>query len=161
MSDEWATPQWLFNELNEIFHFSLDLCATADNAKCRNYFTQTDDGLKQKWQGICWLNPPYSQITPWIDKAYQSSSNGATVVCLLPSRTDTLWWHSYAVKGDIFFVNGRLKFNDGRQSAPFPSTIIVFNGKEYSPEALPQRLIVPSRRKRLSMPSSLVVDEAA
>lgn len=126
-SDSWATPQDLFNKLNEHFGFTLDVCAEPHNAKCERYFTAEQDGLLQEWTGVCWMNPPYGrEIGRWMKKAYESSLQGATVVCLVPSRTDTKWWHSYAVKGEILFLKGRLKFGSAKNSAPFPSAIIVF-----------------------------------
>ena len=128
-SDEWSTPQELFDDLNAIFHFDIDVCATPTNAKCRQYFTRADDGLKQKWLGTVWMNPPYGRtIQRFMKKAYESSLEGATVVCLVPARTDTRWWHECAAKGHVIFLRGRLKFGDGPHSAPFPSAIVIFWG---------------------------------
>jgi len=129
-TDLWATPQDFFNRMNEEFNFELDVCANKENAKCDKYFTQETDGLQQEWNGICWMNPPYGRgIGEWVKKAYQSSLKGATVVCLVPSRTDTKWWHDYCMKGEIRLVKGRLKFGDSKNSAPFPSAIVIF-GKQ-------------------------------
>lgn len=131
-SDDYGTPQKLFDELNEKWHFQVDVCASAENAKCGLYFSKEDDGLKQDWGqfDICWMNPPYGrQIISWVEKAYETSKAGTTVVCLLPARTDTRWFHDYCLKGDITFLRGRLKFNDGKNPAPFPSMIVVFKGK--------------------------------
>jgi phage N-6-adenine-methyltransferase len=129
-TDLWATPQSFFDKLNEEFNFELDVCANDDNAKCDRYFTQETDGLKQDWKGICWMNPPYGRsIGDWVKKAYESSLKGSTVVCLLPSRTDTKWWHEYCMKGEIRLVKGRLKFGDSTNSAPFPSAVVIF-GKQ-------------------------------
>ena len=126
-SYEWETPQDLFNELNSEFGFDVDVCAIPKNAKCKKYFSPTQDGLLQEWNGICWMNPPYgSQINRWMKKAYISSLKGATVVCLVPSRTDTNWWHKYAMKAEIRFIKGRVKFGGCKDSAPFPSAIIIF-----------------------------------
>ena len=131
-TDLWSTPVDFFNKYNEKFNFELDVCATHENAKCKNYFTIDDDGLSKEWSGICWMNPPYGrEIIKWMEKAYKSSLNGATVVCLVPARTDTKWWHEYAVKGDIYFIRGRLKFGGSKNSAPFPSAVITFNGKQW------------------------------
>jgi len=130
-TDNWATPQEVFDQLNAEFGFTLDVCATAENAKCERYFTPELDALLQVWQGICWMNPPYGrQIGRWIRKAYESSLQGATVVCLIPSRTDTAWWHDYVMRGEIRFVRGRLYFNDGGGRAPFPSAVVVFRMAE-------------------------------
>ena len=127
---EWETPQWFFDKLNAQFKFNLDVCATPDNAKCKRYFTKDDDGLQRKWTGTCWMNPPYGrEIKQWMKKAYEESLHGATVVCLVPARTDTAWWHDYAMKGKIRFIRGRLKFGGHKNSAPFPSAIVIFNLK--------------------------------
>jgi phage N-6-adenine-methyltransferase len=131
-TDEWATPQHLFEKLNARFGFTLDVCATPENAKCPRYFTKADDGLAQTWSGVCWMNPPYGrQIKKWMRKAYESSQQGATVVCLVPARTDTAWWHDYAMKGSIEFLRGRLKFGGAVNSAPFPSAIVVFPANQH------------------------------
>lgn len=123
-TDLWETPQSLFDELDKEFHFTLDVCATKENAKCERYFTKEDDGLAQEWCGICWMNPPYGrQIGKWIKKAYES---GARVVCLIPARTDTAWWHDYVMKGEYRFIRGRLRFGNSKNSAPFPSAIVIF-----------------------------------
>lgn len=123
----WSTPQSFFDSCDRIFHFTLDVCASPDNAKCARYFTAEDDGLKQEWTGTCWCNPPYGRgIGKWMRKAWESSERGATVVCLVPARTDTKWWHKYAARGDVTFLRGRLKFGASETGAPFPSALIVF-----------------------------------
>lgn len=130
-TSEWETPQWLFDKLNNTYKFTLDVCALPENAKCVTYYTPDIDGLSQKWRGSCWMNPPYGrEIGKWIKKAYESAQDGATVVCLLPARTDTAWWHDYCMHGDITFLRGRLKFGNAKNSAPFPSAIVVFRGQE-------------------------------
>jgi phage N-6-adenine-methyltransferase len=124
---EWATPQLLFDDLDAEFDFELDVCATPENAKCAKFFTKDDDGLAQRWEGVCWMNPPYGrQIGRWVRKAFESAQQGATVVCLVPARTDTQWWHRYCAHGEVRLLEGRLKFGDGRNSAPFPSAIVIF-----------------------------------
>lgn len=129
-TDLWATPQDFFDRLNEEFGFELDVCAIAENAKCNRYYSPEIDGLKQEWEGVCWMNPPYGRsIGEWVKKAYQSSLAGAIVVCLIPARTDTRWWHDYCMKGEIRFVKGRLKFGNSKNSAPFPSAIVIFGDK--------------------------------
>jgi len=134
-TDLWETPQAFFDELNAIFGFGLDVCATPENAKCPRYFTKETDGLAQEWKGVCWMNPPYGrEIGQWMAKAYRSALSGATVVCLVPARTDTVWWHDYAAKGEVRFVKGRLKFGDAKNSAPFPSAVIVFRPPMMRPE---------------------------
>ncbi|WP_156276197.1 phage N-6-adenine-methyltransferase [Neomoorella glycerini] len=128
-SDEWETPQWLFDQLNKEFRFVLDVCATPENAKCPYYYTKEQDALNCSWVWAknCWMNPPYGrQIGQWVRKAYEEAKAGATVVCLLPARTDTAWWHDYCMKGEIRFIRGRLKFGRSKNSAPFPSAIVIF-----------------------------------
>ncbi len=124
---EWSTPQAFFDMLDDEFHFDLDVCATADNAKCARYYTRADDGLAQPWSGTCWMNPPYGrEIGKWMRKAWESSRAGATVVCLVPARPGSAWWHDYAAQGDVRFLRGRLKFGNSKESAPFPSAVVIF-----------------------------------
>lgn len=140
LTDEWGTPKDLFDKLNEIYGFTLDVCASELNYKCEKYFTKEIDGLEQDWsKDVCWMNPPYGRdISKWMKKALDESLRGATVVCLVPSRTDTAWWHDFAVKGEITFLRGRVKFvsADGKATnpAPFASAIVVFQqrGEEVS-----------------------------
>jgi site-specific DNA-methyltransferase (adenine-specific) len=132
-TDEWETPQPLFKDVSRIFGgFTLDACATPANAKCARFFTRAQDGLAQRWEGKVWVNPPYGRsIGLWVRKAYEESLKGALVVCLLPARTDTHWWQDYARRGQVWFLRGRLKFGQARNSAPFPSAIVIF-GKYFS-----------------------------
>lgn len=124
-SVEWPTPQWLFDLLNAEFKFRLDVCATKENAKCGRYFTPQDNGLLQEWVGACWMNPPYgSEIADWMEKARASADAGATVVCLVPARTDTDWWQQ-AIRGEIRFLHGRVKFVGSTSGATFPSAVVV------------------------------------
>ena len=132
-TEEWGTPQDLFNKLNDEFGFTLDPCASKENHKCDKYYTIEDDGLKQDWGGqIVFINPPYGrQIKEWVKKAYIESLKGAIVVCLIPSRTDTIYWHNYIFPyaEDIRFLKGRLRFVRGNSvgdPAPFPSAIVIF-----------------------------------
>ena len=128
-SDLWETPQDLFDSLDAQYHFTLDVCALPENAKCARYFTPEIDGLKQPWNGVCWCNPPYGrQIGKWVKKAVEAARNGATVVMLLPARTDTQWFHDYIYgKAEIRFLRGRLRFGNAKNSAPFPSMIVCFH----------------------------------
>ena len=130
-SDEWATPKALFDELNNEFDFTLDPCATDGNHLCDKYYTIHDDGLKHDWKGErVFCNPPYSKISDWCEKAfYESKSEGTIVVMLMPSRTDTKYFHDYIYnRTEIRFVKGRLKFGGGNSSAPFPSMIVIWRG---------------------------------
>jgi phage N-6-adenine-methyltransferase len=127
-SAEWATPQSLFDELSWLFGgFTLDPCATPQNAKCKTFFTREQNGLAQLWEGKVFMNPPYGrEIGLWVKKAFEESRRGALVVCLLPARTDTRWWQDYAKRGHVFFLRGRLRFGDAKHTAPFPSAIVTF-----------------------------------
>jgi phage N-6-adenine-methyltransferase len=128
-TNEWATPQAFFDELNAEFRFTLDPCCTHENAKCARHFTAAEDGLKESWAyERVFMNPPYGrEIGKWMKKAYESSNLlGSLVVCLVPARTDTHWWHDFAAKGEVRFIRGRLKFGDGKNSAPFPSAVVIF-----------------------------------
>ena len=182
LSPEWGTPQQFFNDLNEQWNFTLDPCATPQNAKCAKFFTKEQDGLKQSWANeVVFMNPPYGDpeqpcklvpgaslialpvynakgvevsrhagtcnkkkcskrgyhvseyipgIIDFMRKAHgEARDNKATVVCLVPSRTDTKWFHRYALRGTVTFIEGRLKFNDGSDPAPFPSAVVVFTPK--------------------------------
>lgn len=133
LTDEWATPQELFDELNAEFNFTLDVCADDWNYKVDNYYTKEIDGLAQNWNGTIWCNPPYGrEIKHWIKKGYEASLTGSTVVMLIPARTDTAYWHEYVMNGEIRFIRGRIKFVDrnggGQSPAPFPSAVVVFRG---------------------------------
>jgi phage N-6-adenine-methyltransferase len=124
----WTTPQDLYDKLDAEFHFSVDVCATAENTKCEAFYSPADDGLAQQWSGTCWMNPPYGRdIGKWMAKAKDAAQAGATVVCLVPVRTDTRWLQDNVTKAqDVRFLPGRLKFGNAQSSAPFPSAIVVF-----------------------------------
>ena len=129
-TDLWSTPQFLFDKLNDEYHFTLDVCALPNNAKCALYYTPSDDGLLQSWSGhICWCNPPYGHgIHKWIEKAYHESLHHTRIVMLLPARTDTKWFHDYILnKAQLTFIRGRLKFGNAINSAPFPSMLAYYN----------------------------------
>ena len=119
LSPHWATPKWLYEELDKEFHFDLDPCPL---------FDKENSGLRIEWNGIVYVNPPYGRgIGEWIKKGYASAQSGSTVIMLLPSRTDTRWWFDYVMKADeIRFIKGRLKFGESKNSAPFPSCIVIF-----------------------------------
>lgn len=123
----WETPQDFFDALDREFNFEVDVCALPENTKCVRFYSPAENGLLQIWKGVCWMNPPYGrEIGPWVRKAYESSLAGATVVCLLPARTDTKWWHDYVEKGERRFIKGRLKFGGMKDNAPFPNVIVIF-----------------------------------
>ena len=126
---EWETPQDLFDQLNKEFNFDLDVCATKENAKCERYYTKDDNGLIQDWSGNVWCNPPYGrEIGKWVSKAYLESHKGV-IVMLVPARTDTRWFHDWIYKCrscEVRFLKGRLKFGKSKNSAPFPSMVVIF-----------------------------------
>jgi site-specific DNA-methyltransferase (adenine-specific) len=130
-NDVWSTPQEFFNELNREFGFTLDPCALPENAKCSKYFTPETDGLAQDWSNhTVFCNPPYGRsIARWVEKCRQESRKSNTkVVLLIPARTDTSYFHKFIYKNakEIRFIKGRLKFGNSRNSAPFPSMVVVF-----------------------------------
>ena len=153
-SNEWETPSDFFNKLNDEFNFTLDPCASNNNYKCDKYYTIKDNGLSKNWEGqTVFMNPPYGrEIKYWIEKAYRESLKGAIVVCLIPARTDTSYWHDYIFpySYDIRFIRGRITFGkteeveyrgqlnifgikekrpiniDSSLPAPFPSAIVIF-----------------------------------
>ena len=134
--NDWETPQDFFNELHKEFDFTLDAAASHENAKLDNYYTVEENGLEHNWEGRVFVNPPYgSEIKHWVEKAYKESLEpyNECVVMLIPSRTDTRYWHDYIFNKatDIRFLKGRLKFElngQAKQSAPFPSAVIVYTG---------------------------------
>ena len=128
----WATPQEWFGYLNLEFKFTLDPCCVQATAKCKRYFTPAEDGLVQSWaEERVFMNPPYGREIPkWMKKAYEEArDNGALVVCLVPARVDTEWWHRYATKGEVRFPIGRLTFAGSDNAAPFPVAIVIFRPK--------------------------------
>lgn len=132
-TDVWGTPRPLFEALDQEFGFSLDPCSDGTNAMCDRFFTPVENGLLRSWADeVVFMNPPYSECDAWMRKAYGESLEGATVVCLVPARTDTDWWHRYAMKGEIRFIRGRLRFGDAPANAPFPSAIVVFRPRGFS-----------------------------
>lgn len=129
---DWSTPQDLFDSLNKEFHFTLDPCASEWNAKCEKFFTEEQNGLMQDWsKDIVFMNPPYGKVLyDWMKKAYESET---TVVCLVPSATDTQWFHDFALKGEIRFLRGRPRFvtKEGSWQQTFsPSIIVIFRKNE-------------------------------
>ncbi len=133
---DWGTPQELFNELNKEFNFTLDPCASEWNAKCKKYYTETDNGLSKNWDGeIVFCNPPYAEVGLWVKKASESK---AISVVLTFARTDVKWFHNYVYDKSLWkfkpnvevrFLQGRLKFENktGKNNpAPTPSCLIIF-----------------------------------
>lgn len=130
-TDEWATPKDFFDTLNEEFDFTLDPCASTDNAKCDKFYTKEQDGLKQDWSGErVFCNPPYGKVIgDWVKKCSEEAKKpNTTVVALIPARTDTRYFHEFIYRKarEVRFVKGRLKFGGCKNSAPFPSMVVVF-----------------------------------
>jgi site-specific DNA-methyltransferase (adenine-specific) len=133
LTDDWTTPKNLFDEINAVHDFELDAAASSKNHLCGQWFGLDHDnelrrnGLTGQWVGRTWVNLPYGRgIYDWVKKA---SLHDDLVVMLLPSRTDTKWFHEFVYnKADIEFIKGRLKFGAGISPAPFPSILVTFNG---------------------------------
>jgi phage N-6-adenine-methyltransferase len=128
---DWTTPPELFEEINRQFHFTVDVAASADNTKCRRFFSEQDDAMTQAWgPETCWLNPPYGagyRLSAWVEKAYKESLNGSTVVMLIPARTNTNWFHDLCLKyGEVQFVRGRPKFGGADHGLPQPLCFVIF-----------------------------------
>ena len=125
-TDKWNTPPDLVEDLATVFDFDLDVCASGPNV-CDNYFDEQTNGLHHMWLGLCWMNPPYGrEIGKWVAQANTSQYHASTV-CLVPSRTDTKWWHDNVPHASqVVFIKGRLKFGGAKNSAPFPSAFVVF-----------------------------------
>ena len=121
-SGKWKTPLELYRKLDREFHFDFDPCP----------INPTFDGLSIPWGKSNYVNPPYGRkIYKWLAKGFAEACLDKTVVFLIPSRTDTRWWHNFVMKADeIRFIKGRLKFGNHKNSAPFPSAIVIFN-KDY------------------------------
>lgn len=130
---DWGTPAELYESLNSEFRFICDVCASEENTLCPTcYFTESNSCLTQNWpRGACYMNPPYGRdVGKFMSKAYEQSKLGSTVVCLVPSRTDTNWWHSFVQDkaSEIRFIKGRLKFKGASSSSPFPSALVIYKG---------------------------------
>jgi phage N-6-adenine-methyltransferase len=126
---DWETPQWLFDALNTVWRFDLDVCATPENAKCSKYYTPQDNGLIQPWEGRCWMNPPYGrEIRKWAEKAFREFEAGSAItVGLLPVRTDAIWWHAFVQgKARVDYLRGRLQYEGAQHNAPFPSALVYW-----------------------------------
>ena len=123
----FETPDHLFKLVNDIFHFTKDVCASVENTKCADFYSEDNSCLDKEWSGVCWMNPPFGQqIQKWVRKAYQSSQEGCTVVCLLPARTNTGYWHDVCMKGEIRFIRGYPKFGNSKQGLKAPLAFVIF-----------------------------------
>lgn len=133
---DWETPLELFDPLHKEFGFTLDAAASQQNTKVSQYFSAEDNALTKSWgRNIVWLNPPYGTNTApikiWVEKAYQESLKGATVVMLIPARTNTNWFHDICLKhGEVRFIKGRPKFGGAKHGLPQPLCLVIFRGRE-------------------------------
>ena len=136
---DYGTPLWLYDLMDEEYNFDLDVCANEQNHKCDRYYNEKDNALDPdiRWNATSFCNPPYGRNTigPWIQKAQEEGIINRCkyplpkIVCLIPARTDTIWWHTWCLKAqEIRFIKGRIKFIGGKHSATFPSAIIIFTG---------------------------------
>lgn len=127
---DYGTPLWLFKPLNERFRFTLDVCASVENAKCKDFYTEEQDGLVMEWNGRCWCNPPYGNIPAWLAKAHIESSEirgGTLTVCLVPNDCSTTWYEEFAMKAhEIIHIGKRVKFIGANGTPSFSSIAIVF-----------------------------------
>lgn len=138
-SIEYETPPELFDVLNREFGFTLDVCSTPANAKCKKFFTVRENGLAQPWTpATCWMNPPYGDqaITRWMAKAHGEAERGATVVCLVPARTHTSWFHTFCSQAEVRFLRGRLRYVGTAGEAPFPQLVVIFRAGLARPWAM-------------------------
>ncbi len=155
-NDEYGTPQAFFDHYHRIHHFTLDVCSTPPLAKCKKFYTVEQNGLKQEWVGVCWMNPPYSALSDWVRKAYEAAKNGAVVVALLPLFSDAVWFHDYASHATIELLKGRLQFlNQGTDGySPFGHGIFVFRKKS---ARVGNRLVISLDGHRIGTSSQRVV----
>lgn len=136
--NDWETPQDFFDMLDEYYSFTIDVAADKENTKCKRFYSEKDDGLSKSWDGErVFCNPPYSHTKLWIKKAHEEIKDAkkpSIFVFLIPSRTDTKWWHNYIMSDEcskVYFVKGRLKFGGQKNSAPFPSAVVVFKTTDF------------------------------
>jgi len=126
---DWGTPDELYSKLSRIYRFDLDAAADKANAKCKRFYSVNDCGLTGTWAGArVWCNPPYGrQIGKWVQKAANEAHHAELIVMLVPSRTDTAWWHLAIQTARPVFIKGRLRFKGAPSSAPFPSALLIWN----------------------------------
>jgi phage N-6-adenine-methyltransferase len=138
-NDLWATPWPFFLSLNEEFGFNLDVCALPDTAKCAMFYGPDLDGLSMPWFGHCWMNPPYSNPAPWVQKAYLTAQAGGLVVGLLRASVDTRWFHSFVMKAsEIRFIVDRVHFvMDGKGTrSNHPSMVVIWRPRCQGPPVI-------------------------
>ena len=130
VTTEWETPLELFNELDREFGFTLDVAASHENAKCKDYFTKEDDGLLKPWSGVVWCNPPYGRdMKNWLSRALNEAKNGVTSILLIPARTNTIWFHELCLDvAEVRFIKGRPKFGGMDHGLPQPLALVIYRG---------------------------------
>lgn len=131
IKNDWETPDDLFQTVNQEFGFTLDVAASPHNAKLARFITKEQDSMQTSWgTEVCWLNPPYGEgykLAEWVKKAHRESTLGATVVMLIPARTNTRWFHDFCLKyGEVRFIKGRPKFGDAEHGLPQPLCFVIF-----------------------------------
>jgi len=124
----YSTPRKLFEVINQEFNFNLDVCALPENAKCQVYFSPEDDGLKQDWSGVCWMNPPFNKdLKKWVLKAAaESKKYNSIICCLIPVRSNTIWWKDVCESAEIRFIIGEVNFNDLERGLWLPMCLMIF-----------------------------------
>ncbi len=156
---DYETPMSIFKVLDNEFHFTLDVAASAKNAKCERYFTKEQNGLAQEWSGVCWCNPPYGrEAKDWIIKAYNSAIEGkATTVLLVPARVNADYFHEYCFKGEVRYVLGRPSFKreDGTSQTPMlPLAVVIFQSAQHrlhlTAFGVCHKSVIPLRRSQLT-----------
>ena len=125
---DYETPNEIFAPLQKEFGITIDVCASRENSKCSRFYSISENAFKQKWEGVCWMNPPFGrEMKKWVKKAYESAKDGAVVICLLPARTNTNWWHDYCMRGEIRFIRGEVKFVGCKNGLWMPMAIVIFS----------------------------------
>lgn len=129
-SQSWATPWWLFDELDYEFGFTVDAAASRENCKLDRYWTEETNGLEKDWSGErVFVNPPFAvaDLRQWVEKAYEETrKENTTVVMIVPVKSDQDWWHKYGVKSEVRFVRGRVTFQNAKGTYPGPVAVLVF-----------------------------------
>lgn len=132
---EYSTPIKLFNYINKEFNFNLDVCASEFNKKYNNYYNINDNALNKDWKGVCWMNPPFNkELKKWVIKANEESNkNNSIVCCLIPVRSNTIWWKNLCLNAEIRFIIGEVNFNDLERGLWSPMRLMIFgNDKQGS-----------------------------
>lgn len=144
-TDNWSTPDPIFQKLHEEFNFNLDVCASDWNHKCENYFTEKDDALTKDWEGVFWMNPPYSCVGKWVEYAYYQVEKGNMGVCLIPSRTETKYFHNFCLPHELRFVQGRIHFFNDEETSGRPrfGNVIVIMRPTVIADRVPGSFIQP------------------